>query len=188
MIVGLGNPGPQYHRTRHNAGADFVAALARHQNAILKAERKFAGETARIDIDGNEIRLLIPGTFMNLSGQSVAAMARFYQIEPAAILVAHDDLDLGPGTVRLKVGGGHGGHNGLRDIISALGNNRDFGRLRIGIGHPGSAGEVVGYVLRRAPADEQQHIDASIENAIGVIPQLAAGQWNAAMKTLHTSK
>ncbi len=188
LIVGLGNPGPQYHRSRHNAGADFVSALARAHNVPLKFEKKFFGDTARLNLNGAEMRLLIPSTFMNLSGKSVVALAGFYQIAPGAILVAHDDLDLPPGTARLKIGGGHGGHNGLRDIIQSMANNRDFARLRIGIGHPGQAGEVVSYVLRKAPPEEQQQIDQSIEAATGIMPFLARGQWNAAMKALHTNR
>ncbi len=187
LIVGLGNPGPQYDRTRHNAGADFVAALAKHCGTELKPESKFFGATAKVIIDGMPVWLLIPDTFMNRSGKAIAAMAGFYRIPPAAILVAHDELDLSPGTARFKLGGGHGGHNGLRDTIQALGNNRDFARLRLGIGHPGHASEVVNYVLRRAPADEQQLIDQSIENAIRVIGEAVAGHWNNAMKALHTN-
>lgn len=187
LIVGLGNPGPQYDRTRHNAGADFVAALAEHCGAELKPESKFFGATAKVIIDGKPVWLLIPDTFMNRSGKAIAALAGFYRIPPAEILVAHDELDLSPGTARFKLGGGHGGHNGLRDTIQALGNNRDFARLRLGIGHPGHASEVVNYVLRRAPADEQQLIDQSIDNAIRVIGEAVAGHWNNAMKALHTN-
>lgn len=187
LIVGLGNPGPQYDRTRHNAGADFVAALAYRFNAELKPESKFFGATAKAIIDGRPVWLLIPDTFMNRSGKAIAAMAGFYRIPPQAILVAHDELDLSPGIARLKLGGGHGGHNGLRDTIQALGNNRDFARLRLGIGHPGHASEVVNYVLRRAPADEQLLIDRSIDNAIEIIGDAVAGRWNNAMKTLHTN-
>lgn len=187
LIVGLGNPGPQYDRTRHNAGADFVAALAHRFHAELKPESKFFGATAKAIIDGRPVWLLIPDTFMNRSGKAIAAMAGFYRVPPQAILVAHDELDLSPGIARLKLGGGHGGHNGLRDTIRALGNNRDFARLRLGIGHPGHASEVVNYVLRRAPADEQLLIDRSIDNAIEIIGDAVAGRWNNAMKTLHTN-
>jgi PTH1 family peptidyl-tRNA hydrolase len=186
LIVGLGNPGPKYHRTRHNAGADFVSALAQAYNVSLKEETKFFGETAKFTIAGRDIRLLIPTTYMNRSGQAVAALARFYTIEPTAILVAHDELDLSPGIGRLKMGGGHGGHNGLRDIISSLGNCRDFARLRLGIGHPGHASEVVDYVLRKAPPEEQQLLQDTIDSALKVIPALAKGCWNDAMKQLHT--
>jgi peptidyl-tRNA hydrolase, PTH1 family len=188
LIVGLGNPGPEYDRTRHNAGADFVIELARQQGASLIPESKFFGLTARIQLKGCDLRLLIPTTFMNRSGQAIATMAQFYKIPPEAILVAHDELDLPPGTARLKHGGGHGGHNGLRDTISALGNNPGFNRLRIGIGHPGSAAQVVGFVLKKAPASEQQLIDEAIDRAIDALPDAARGNWAAAMKSLHTSK
>lgn len=186
LIVGLGNPGPQYEHTRHNAGADFVAALARHHSTSFKKEARFSGQTARITISGQDVRLLIPATFMNLSGHAAGPMAHFYNIPPEAILVAHDELDLAPGQSRLKIGGGHGGHNGLKDIIKALGNEKNFARLRIGIGHPGHANEVVNYVLRKAPQQEQQQVEDSIATALEIIPKLAAGQWNQAMKTLHT--
>lgn len=186
LVVGLGNPGPQYQRTRHNAGADFVAALAAHWRVALKAESRFAGDTARVAIAGSDVRLLIPATFMNLSGRAVGAMAGFYGIPPAAILVAHDDIDLPPGQARLKIGGGHGGHNGLRDVVRALANDAGFARLRLGVGHPGHASEVVDYVLRRAPADEQALLAASMAAALEVLPLAVAGDWNRAMTALHT--
>lgn len=187
LIVGLGNPGPQYDKTRHNAGADFVSELANSQGLALKEEKKFFGLAGKMVVNGRDLRLLIPTTYMNRSGQAVAALANFYSIEPAAILVAHDELDLLPGIARLKIGGGHGGHNGLRDIIQSLGNCRDFGRLRLGIGHPGHASEVVNFVLRKAPAAEQSLLEESIRASIAVTPLLAAGKWNDAMKTLHTN-
>lgn len=186
LIVGLGNPGSEYRGTRHNAGADFVEALARHCGGGLQAETRFFGLSARILCDGQDLRLLIPTTFMNRSGQAVAAMANFFKIEAGNILVAHDELDIPAGTARFKRGGGHGGHNGLRDIISALGNNRDFGRLRIGIGHPGHASQVTGYVLSRPTAVERERMDASIEAAIAVLPQLLAGEDTRAMTQLHS--
>lgn len=186
LIVGLGNPGQQYEHTRHNAGADFVLALSKYCGITLKPESKFFGSTGRATLDGHDVRLLLPDTYMNRSGKAVAAMAGFYQIPPEAILIAHDELDLAPGIARLKLGGGHGGHNGLRDTIQALGNNRNFARLRIGIGHPGSAPEVVNFVLRKAPQSEQQLIDQSIDDAVRVMPMTAAGQWNNAMKELHS--
>lgn len=186
LIVGLGNPGPQYDQTRHNAGADFVLALAQYCGVQLKTESKFFGATARATIDGHDVRLLVPDTFMNRSGKAVAAMSGFYQIPTEAILVAHDELDLDPGVARLKIGGGHGGHNGLKDTIKSLANSRDFARLRIGIGHPGHASEVVNFVLRKAPQSEQQLIEQSIDEAIRVMPKVAAGQWNSAMKALHS--
>jgi PTH1 family peptidyl-tRNA hydrolase len=186
MIAGLGNPGSDYRGTRHNAGADFVEALARQYGATLQPESRFSGLSARIQVNGRDIRLLIPTTFMNRSGQSVAAMANFFKIAPEAILVAHDELDIPAGTARFKRGGGHGGHNGLRDIVSRLGNNNSFARLRIGIGHPGHASRVTGYVLGRASAADQARIDASIEAAIDALPLLLAGEDTRAMTQLHS--
>jgi PTH1 family peptidyl-tRNA hydrolase len=188
LIVGLGNPGQEYDRTRHNAGADFVFELARQFNAQLIPDNKVFGLTARIFIGSQDVRLLIPTTFMNRSGQSVGALATFFKIEPESILVAHDELDLAPGIARLKVGGGHGGHNGLRDIISSLANNKNFMRLRIGIGHPGHASQVSGYVLKRAPVAEQQLIDDAIADALRQIKPTVAGDLEAAMRELHTKK
>lgn len=187
LIVGLGNPGSEYANTRHNAGQDFVEELARSFSEPLTPAPKFFGLTGRIVIAGKDVRLLIPATFMNLSGQAVAAVANFYKIPPEAILVAHDELDLEPGIARLKVGGGHGGHNGLRDIVSKLGNNSDFARLRLGIGHPGNAKQVVGYVLKRAPTDEQQKIEDAFQKSLSVIPDACRGDWAKAMKDLHTN-
>ena len=187
LIAGLGNPGPKYERTRHNAGADYVRELARQNNIQLKEESKFFGETGRGAINGHDVRLLIPSTYMNRSGQAVSAMARFYDIPAQSILVAHDELDLNPGIARLKLGGGHGGHNGLRDTIKALGNDKDFARLRLGIGHPGHASEVVDFVLKKASKAEQQMIDNAIDDAVRTMPEVLAGQWNAAMKKLHTN-
>lgn len=188
LIVGLGNPGPEYDRTRHNAGADLVSELARREGASLVPENKFLGLTARLFLNGRDLRLLIPTTFMNRSGQAINAVAQFYKIPPEAILIAHDELDLAPGVARFKHGGGHGGHNGLRDTISALGNNANFHRLRIGIGHPGSAPQVVGFVLKRAPSSEQTLIDDAIDRAIRTLPDAVKGNWGAAMQNLHTTK
>ena len=188
LIVGLGNPGQEYDRTRHNAGADFVFELARQFNAQLQPDAKMFGLTARIFIGSQDVRLLIPTTFMNRSGQSVSALATFFKIGPEAILVAHDELDLAPGVARLKVGGGHGGHNGLRDIISSLANNKNFMRLRIGIGHPGHASQVSGYVLKRAPLAEQQLIDDAISDALRQVKPTVSGDLEAAMRELHTKK
>jgi len=186
MIAGLGNPGSDYRGTRHNAGADFVEALARQHGATLQAESRFFGLTARIQCAGHDLRLLIPATFMNRSGQAVAAMASFYKVAPEAILVAHDELDIPPGTARFKRGGGHGGHNGLRDIVSCLGNNNSFARLRVGIGHPGHASRVTGYVLGKPTAVEREQIDASIDAAIAALPFLLAGEDTRAMTQLHS--
>lgn len=187
LIVGLGNPGTEYEHTRHNAGADFVQEIANQLTASLKPEKKFFGLFAQANINGHTVKLLIPTTFMNRSGQSVAAVATFYKIPPQNILVAHDELDLPPGTARLKLGGGHGGHNGLRDIIQALGNCKDFARLRLGIGHPGNAKLVSNFVLKKAPPSEfDKTLDASAAST-RIIPDLVAGQWNQAMKELHTA-
>lgn len=186
LIVGLGNPGAEYDRTRHNAGADLVSELARQAGTSLSPEKKFYGDTARITLGSRQVHLLIPTTFMNRSGQAIGALAQFYKIEPEAILVAHDELDLNPGVVRLKIGGGHGGHNGLRDTISALGNNKNFARIRIGIGHPGHASKVTGHVLKRAGSAEQQLIDDAIDRVIDVLPLAVKGEWNKAMHQLHS--
>lgn len=186
LIVGLGNPGAQYRHTRHNAGADFVAALARQETVSLRADQKCHGDVVRLSLAGQDVRLLIPATFMNRSGQAVAATAHFYSIAPEAILIAHDEIDMPAGEVRFKLGGGHGGHNGLRDVIQALGNNANFARVRIGVGHPGNARDVVDYVLRRAPAGEQALIAASIDRALAALPLAINGEWNRAMTLLHS--
>lgn len=186
LIVGLGNPGSEYCGTRHNAGADFVAALVRQSGDPLRADAKFQGLAGRISLGGHDLRLLIPTTFMNRSGRAVAAMANFYRITPEEILVAHDELDIPPGSARFKRGGGHGGHNGLRDIVPALGNNSDFYRLRIGIGHPGHAAGVTGYVLGAPSAADRERIDASIEEAIAALPLLLDGDDARAMTRLHS--
>ncbi len=186
LIVGLGNPGNEYERTRHNAGQDFVEELARTLGVTLQPDNKYFGYSARANFQGQDLRLLIPTTYMNRSGQSVGALANFFKIPPAAILVAHDELDLAPGVARFKQGGGHGGHNGLRDIIAALGNNQNFPRLRLGIGHPGAAPLVANFVLKRAPSSEQELIDNAIARAIQCTPDAIKGDWNSAMKKLHT--
>ena len=186
LIVGLGNPGSEYRGTRHNAGADFVEALARQCGANLQAETKFFGMTGRVTLSGHDLRLLIPTTFMNLSGKSVAAMAQFYKVAVEEILIAHDELDIPPGAAKFKRGGGHGGHNGLRDIVPALGNNKDFCRLRIGIGHPGHASKVTGYVLGAAPQADRTAIDACIDEAIKALPLLLDGDETKAMTRLHS--
>ena len=153
LIVGLGNPGDKYTDTRHNAGEWLIERLARRFNVSLNPESKFFGKSARTLVNGKEVRLLVPTTFMNLSGKAVGALASFYRIKPEEILVIHDELDLLPGIAKLKQGGGHGGHNGLKDIVTQLGNN-NFYRLRIGIGHPGHRDLVAGYVLNKpSPAD-----------------------------------
>lgn len=188
LIVGLGNPGPEYDQTRHNAGALFVERVAESQRVILSVDRKYFGLVGKFNHQGREVRLLIPTTYMNRSGQSVAALANFFKIKPEEILVAHDELDMPPGVAKLKQGGGHGGHNGLRDIIAQLGNQNNFHRLRLGIGHPGHASLVSGYVLGRAPRSEQELLDQSIDFALDVLPEILAGDWTVAMRKLHSQK
>ncbi|WMU40917.1 aminoacyl-tRNA hydrolase [Enterobacter bugandensis] len=165
LIVGLANPGAEYAATRHNAGAWYVDLLAERLRAPLREEPKFFGYTSHINLAGADVRLLVPTTFMNLSGKAVAAMATFYRINPDEILVAHDELDLPPGVAKFKLGGGHGGHNGLKDIIIKLGNNPNFHRLRVGIGHPGDKNKVVGFVLGKPPVSEQKLIDEAVDEA-----------------------
>ena len=185
LIVGLGNPGSEYQDTRHNAGFWFVDELARQQGASFKSEKKFHGDTARCRIDGEECWLLKPQTFMNLSGQSVQALANFYKIPLEAILVVHDELDLDAGVVRLKDAGGHGGHNGLRDIIQKMGGNK-FLRLRIGIGHPGDKSRVTGHVLNKVTQDDRIEIERAIDSAIRELPLIIHGEVQRAMNTLHS--
>jgi PTH1 family peptidyl-tRNA hydrolase len=185
LIVGLGNPGDEYRGTRHNAGADFVEALARSRGVSLSPESKFHGLAGRVSIDGQDVRLLVPTTFMNRSGQAVSAMAKFYKFDTANILVAHDELDFEPGVARFKDSGGHGGHNGLRDISKACGDN--YLRLRIGIGHPGNGADVANYVLKSASQADRQKIEACFDDSLAVLPLLAAGEWAKATKLLHTS-
>ncbi|PJE80999.1 Peptidyl-tRNA hydrolase [invertebrate metagenome] len=186
LIVGLGNPGAQYDGTRHNAGFWFVERLAAVYSGILQPDKKFFGCTSRISIDGHDIRLLMPHTFMNDSGKAVSAISSFYKIAPQSILVAHDDMDLPVGVGRLKVGGGHGGHNGLRDIISSLGNNKKFSRLRLGIDHPGNGRAVIDWVLNKPSVADRQCIDSVIDEAVRVTPKALNGSWQKAVQELHT--
>ncbi|MDX3773836.1 aminoacyl-tRNA hydrolase [Chromatiaceae bacterium AAb-1] len=188
LIVGLGNPGPEYSQTRHNAGVWFVEKLARDFNVSLKADNKFFGLTGKFVTAGQEFKLLIPGTYMNLSGKAVLAMAQFYKLSSEQILVAHDEMALPPGTAKLKFAGGHAGHNGLRDITSKLGNNPNFYRLRLGIGHPGHKDQVTGYVLGKAPASEQKLIDATIDEAAACFAILARDGLIKAQHRLHSFK
>nr|WP_194956913.1 aminoacyl-tRNA hydrolase [Enterovibrio baiacu] len=184
----MANPGPEYAKTRHNAGAWVVEELARIHNVQLKEDKKYFGLTARISIGGEDLRLLIPTTFMNLSGKAVAPLAKFFQIKPEEIMVAHDELDLPPGVAKFKKGGGHGGHNGLRDIISKMGNNKEFYRLRIGIGHPGHKDKVAGFVLTKAPANEQSQIEQAVDEAVRCIDILLKDDLAKAQNRLHTFK
>ncbi|WP_300427808.1 aminoacyl-tRNA hydrolase [uncultured Thalassolituus sp.] len=188
LIVGLGNPGAEYEQTRHNAGAWVIERLARLEGITLSPDKKFSGLAGKGRIGGQECYLLLPTTFMNRSGQAVSALANFYKILPSEILVVHDELDLPPGVARFKTGGGHGGQNGLRDIISRLGNNNGFHRLRIGIGHPGDKSQVTGHVLGRASKADQQSIDAAIDEAMRVLPDAVNGDLAKAMNRLHSFK
>jgi PTH1 family peptidyl-tRNA hydrolase len=189
LIVGLGNPGTKHARTRHNAGWWFVDALARRHGAEFRAESRHQGEVARLRLPlpggaSTELWLLKPATFMNKSGGSVASLAHFHRIDPAQILVAHDELDLPVGTARFKLGGGHGGHNGLRDTSLALGP--DYWRLRLGIGHPGHKDLVLDYVLQRAPAEDERAVETAVERALDALPVLLAEGAEKAMNRLHT--
>jgi peptidyl-tRNA hydrolase, PTH1 family len=188
LLVGLANPGAEYAKTRHNAGAWVVEELARIHNITLKSEPKFYGLTGRILINDSDLRLLIPSTFMNLSGKAIHALANFYQITAEEIMVAHDELDLPPGVAKFKKGGGHGGHNGLKDTISKLGNNKEFYRLRLGIGHPGHKDKVAGYVLGKAPASEQQCLDAVVDESVRCLDILLKDGLSKAQNRLHTFK
>ena len=181
LIVGLGNPGSEYEDNRHNLGFWFIERLARDLKISLVAQSKFFGHVARLD----ERWLLAPSTFMNRSGQAVAALARFYKIAPEEILVIHDELDLQPGHIRLKKGGGNGGHNGLKDIQASLASP-DFWRLRLGIGHPGERNEVVNYVLKAPRKEERELIDRALDRCLRAWPKLATGDYEAAQRVLHT--
>ena len=184
LIVGLGNPGPQYEDTRHNAGFWWTDAAARKLGLFLNMERSYHGLMGRTTIQGKPVWVLQPQTFMNRSGQSVGALARFFKIPPENILVVHDELDLEPGQVKLKKDGGHAGHNGLRDIHAQLGSP-DYWRLRIGIGHPGDRNQVVGFVLKPARREEQPLIDEAIDRALATWPLLARGDFHAATTRIN---
>ena len=185
LVVGLGNPGKDYVHTRHNVGFWWVESVAQARHVQLKPENKFHGLVVRIARGSSELWLLEPQTFMNASGRAVAALARFYKIAPEEILVVHDELDLPPGEAKLKKGGGHGGHNGLRDIISQLGMT-DFWRLRLGIGHPGDKSAVVDYVLNAPRREEMPLIEEAIERSLRILPLVETGDFAGAMKQLHT--
>ena len=187
LIVGLGNPGPEHARTRHNAGFWFIDALARQAGARFGLDSKLFGETAKADIGGQAVWLLKPATFMNLSGKSLTAALRFWKIEPEQMLVAHDELDLSPGTARLKFDGGHGGQNGLRDTMRLLGHGR-FHRLRIGIGHPGHKDMVTPWVLGRPGAADEVLVLRAIDDALDVLPLAVQGNFPDAMTRLHTPR
>ncbi len=186
MIVGLGNPGAEYEQTRHNAGFWFVDELAARHGGRFAPERKFHGLHCRVSIDGADVRLLKPATFMNESGKAVRAMASYLKIPVNKILVVHDEIDLPPGSARLKQGGGHGGHNGLRDIVAQIG--REFARLRLGVGHPGNKNDVVNYVLRRPSLDDGRVIHDAIRDAADIVPLLVTEGFEKAMTSLHTGQ
>ncbi|WP_298772036.1 aminoacyl-tRNA hydrolase [uncultured Shewanella sp.] len=188
LIVGLANPGAQYERTRHNAGAWYIEELARLCGVNLVPDSKYFGLTAKAQFEGKAVRLLIPTTFMNLSGKSVGALANFFRIKPEEILVAHDELDMPPGVAKFKLGGGHGGHNGLKDIIAKMANDKGFYRLRIGIGHPGDRNLVSNYVLSKASPTDQGLIDAVIDEAVRSTQVLFNQDMSKAMHRLHSFK
>jgi PTH1 family peptidyl-tRNA hydrolase len=188
LIVGLGNPGPSYSETRHNAGQWFVEELARQYSITLKPEVKFFVLVGEGFIGQNKVRLLIPTTFMNNSGQAFAAVTQFYKISLGETLVAHDELDFEPGLVKLKSSGGHGGHNGLRDIIARSGNQKNFHRLRIGIGHPGHAKLVSNWVLKKASKPDQQKIISCVDESARLVEPMINLQWASVMNELHSFK
>jgi PTH1 family peptidyl-tRNA hydrolase len=187
LLVGLGNPGNEYEDTRHNAGFWWIDAVARELKVSLVPERSYHGLVARTTVKGQTVWLLEPQTFMNLSGKSVAALARFFKIQPQEILVAHDELDISPGEAKLKLGGSHAGHNGLRDIHAQLGT-ADYWRLRLGVGHPGEKSEVVNWVLKKPMLEHRKAIDESIHRSVQALPLLLAGEMTKAMALIHTSK
>jgi peptidyl-tRNA hydrolase, PTH1 family len=184
LLVGLGNPGPEYEQTRHNAGFWWIDEVARKLKASLAPDRNYHGLVARVNRPDGPLWLLEPMTFMNLSGKSVAALARFYKIAPHEILVAHDELDLMPGQVKLKLGGGHAGHNGLKDIHAQLGSP-DYWRLRLGIGHPGVKAEVVNYVLRKPSPEHREGIEKAIEQSLSAMDLVLDGEMERAMMKVH---
>ena len=184
-IVGVGNPGDKYSNTRHNAGYWFIDELARQYNISMTKEAKFKALTGRIELPTHRLWLLKPDTFMNLSGHAVCTFMRFYKLQPEQLLVAHDELDLPAGTIRLKQGGGHGGHNGLKSIINCLGS-KEFSRLRIGIGHPGHKSQVVGYVLNKPPKEERNAVDQAIQRSLTLSEEIFNGEWQKVMNRLHS--
>jgi PTH1 family peptidyl-tRNA hydrolase len=187
LFVGLGNPGAEYEATRHNAGFWWVDALARELKLSLAPERGYHGLVARASVHGQTLWLLEPQTFMNLSGKSVAALARFYKIEPQEILVAHDELDVVPGQAKLKFGGSHAGHNGLRDIHAQLGTG-DYWRLRLGIGHPGVKSEVINWVLKKPAPEQRTAMEECMTRTLKAVPAMLAGEMDKATLIVHTSK
>ncbi len=186
IIAGLGNPEDKYERTLHNAGFWFVDELARKYGGSYRYEKKFDADYCRVNLHGEDVWLVKPQSYMNCSGQPIRSMLDYYRLRTNQLLVAHDEIDLPPGTVRLKEGGGHGGHNGLRDIIKHCGN--EFLRLRLGVGHPGEKHKVTNYVLKRGSADIEAAVERNIDDAVAVMPELVDGDVGAAMKRLHTKE
>ena len=187
LFVGLGNPGPEYEATRHNAGFWWIDALSRELKAPLGLDKNYHGQVARTTIGGQTVWLLKPLTFMNLSGKSVAALARFFKIAPEEVLVAHDELDIVPGQVKLKFGGSHAGHNGLRDIHAQLGT-ADYWRLRVGVGHPGVKAEVINWVLKKPSQEDRMAMEECINRCLKAVPELLQGEMEKAMMLIHTSQ
>ena len=187
LFVGLGNPGPDYEATRHNAGFWWIDALSRELKAPLSLDKNYYGQVARTTVNGQTVWLLKPLTFMNLSGKSVAALARFFKVSPGEVLVAHDELDIVPGQVKLKFGGSHAGHNGLRDVHAQLGSP-DYWRLRLGVGHPGVKEEVVNWVLKKPSAEHRTAIEDCITRCLKAVPELLAGEMEKATMMIHTSQ
>jgi PTH1 family peptidyl-tRNA hydrolase len=187
LFAGLGNPGPEYEATRHNAGFWWIEALARELKLPLVPDRSYHGRVARTSLHGRTVWLLAPQTFMNLSGKSVAALARFFKIEPEEILVVHDELDVVPGEAKLKFGGSHAGHNGLRDIHAQLGTD-DYWRLRLGIGHPGVKAEVINWVLQKPAPEQRKAMEECIERTLKAVPAMLGGEMDKATLLVHTSK
>ena len=187
LFVGLGNPGPEYESTRHNAGFWWIDAMAEALKINLAMDKSYYGQVGRTSINGQPVWLLKPQTFMNLSGKSVATLARFFKIEPQEILVAHDELDIAPGEAKLKLGGSHAGHNGLRDIHAQLGTP-DYWRLKLGVGHPGIKSEVIHWVLKKPSLDHRIAIDQSMARALTALPNIIAGEMDKATMLVHTSK
>ncbi len=188
LIVGLGNPGPAYETTRHNAGFWLVESCAQRCSGVFKPESRFLGESCKALFDGHQTWLLKPTTYMNRCGQSVSSLSKYYKIPAERVLVVHDELDLPPGVARFKKGGGHGGHNGLRDIIKAFGGNREFMRLRIGIGHPGQSDQVSDFVLDDPSKRERALIFDALDDALDVLPMVLDGDFEKAMNRLHSKK
>ena len=185
LIVGLGNPGPKYAETRHNAGAWFLQRVASDHGVAFREERRFHGATASITSNAGDVRLMLPSTFMNESGKAVGSIAHFFRIDPRAILICHDEIDLPAGVVKYKMGGGLAGHNGLRDVTRSLSGSQDYARLRIGVGKPEGREEVIGHVLTKTSRDDRRLIDLCLDEAMRFLPDAILGEWETAMNGLN---